>query len=98
MNEAVALNTHKTKETVLENGVVTLKADKTHRNQAEDVNKLLVQLGNYGKTIPYVAIYPAGKSEPIVLDGLITQDQLIAALEEAGPSNVGKERTELSRR
>jgi len=87
------LNTHKTKKVVLKNGVVTLKADKTHRNKAEDVNELLVQLGNHAKTIPYLAIYPAGKSDPIVLDGLITQDQLVKALEEAGPSTAERDGT-----
>ena len=85
-NEAVALNTHKTKDVVRKNRVVTLKADKTHRGKAEHVNKLLVQLGNYGKTIPYLVIYPSGQLEPIILDGLITQNQLISALEKAGPS------------
>jgi thiol:disulfide interchange protein len=85
-NEAVALNTHETKQLVLKNAVVTLKADKTHRRNSEPVNELLVALGNYGKTIPYVAIYPAGKDEPIKLDGLITRDQLLSALEQAGPS------------
>ena len=85
-NEAVALNTHETKQTVLKNGVVTLKADKTHRRSSEDVNELLVQLGNYGKTIPFVAIYPAGKTDPIKLDGLITKEQLLSALDQAGPS------------
>jgi hypothetical protein len=90
------LNTRKTKQLVLDNDVVTLKADKTHRNQAEDVNELLVQLGNYGKTIPYLAIYPAGKAEPIVLDGLITQDQLLDALQRAGPSQAAGEDTQLS--
>ena len=77
------MNTQKTKKMVLNNDIVTLKADKTHRNRAKHVNDLLVQLGNYGKTIPYLAIYPAGMTEPIVLDGLITQDQLLNALRKA---------------
>jgi len=85
-NEAVALNTHETKQVILKNGVITLKADKTHRRSSEEVNQLLVELGNYGKTIPFVAIYPAGKEEPIKLDGLITKEQLITALDRAGPS------------
>jgi len=85
-NEAVALNTHKTKRVVLKNRVVTLKADKTHRSKAGDVNDLLLALGNPAKTIPFVAIYPANGQPPILLDGIITQSQLIAALEKAGPS------------
>jgi thiol:disulfide interchange protein len=82
-NEAVALNTQQTKRVILDNEIITLKADKTHRRKAESVNDLLVALGNYGKTIPFLAIYPAGREEPITLDGLITQDQVIRALNEA---------------
>jgi len=82
------LNTHETKQVILKNDIVTLKADKTHTTSASTklANNLLVELGNYAKTIPYVAIYPAGKDEPITLDGLISRDQLISALDQAGPS------------
>jgi thiol:disulfide interchange protein len=83
-NEAVALNTHQTKQVVLENEIVALKADKTHRRKAEEVNKLLVQLGNYGKTIPFIAIYAPDTAEPILLDGLVSQEQVINALKRAG--------------
>jgi thiol:disulfide interchange protein len=82
-NEAVALNTHRTKEVVLDNNIVTLKADKTHRRKADQVNELLVQLGNYAKTIPFIAIYAPGAPEPILLDGLVSQEQVINALEQA---------------
>lgn len=85
-NEAVALNTFATKRQVLENGVVTLKADKTHRRTSQEVNQLLLELGNYGQTVPFLAIYPADSDEPILLDGLVTRDQVISALERAGPS------------
>jgi thiol:disulfide interchange protein len=80
------LNTRRTKQLVLENEVVTLKADKTHRSQAEDANRLLVELGNFGKTIPFLAIYPADQDQPLILDGLITQQQVVDALQQAGPS------------
>ena len=83
-NEAVALNTIQTKQVVLENNIVTLRADKTHRRKAEEVNRLLVELGNYAKTIPFIAIYAPGAAEPILLDGLVSQDQLINALRQAG--------------
>lgn len=85
-NEAVALNTLDTKRLVLENGVATLKADKTHRRASEDVNQLLVELGNFGKTVPFLAIYPASGEQPILLDGLVTREQVLTALNQAGPS------------
>jgi suppressor for copper-sensitivity B len=85
-NEAVALNTFDTKRLVLENDVVTLKADKTHRRTSEDVNQLLVELGNFGKTVPFLAIYPADRDQPILLDGLISKAQVLTALNQAGPS------------
>ena len=87
-NEAVALNTQETKELVLKNNVVTLKADKTHKNRSQPVNDLLVQLGNRGKTIPFVAVYPAGVAEPVTLSGLITKDEILRTLEKAGPSRI----------
>jgi suppressor for copper-sensitivity B len=85
-NEAVALNTFDTKRRVLDNQVVTLKADKTHRRTSQEVNQLLVELGNFGQTVPFLAIYPAGSDEPILLDGLVTKDQVLSALDRAGPS------------
>jgi suppressor for copper-sensitivity B len=85
-NEAVALNTFDTKRLVLENGVVTLKADKTHRRTSQEVNQLLVELGNFGQTVPFLAIYPADSDQPILLDGLVTKDQVLSALNRAGPS------------
>ena len=85
-NEAVALNTHQTKQVVLDNNVVTLRADKTHRRKADEVNKLLVKLGNYGKTIPFIAIYAPSAADPILLDGLVSRDQVINALKQAGTS------------
>lgn len=85
-NEAVALNTFDTKRRVLANGVVTLKADKTHRRMSQEVNQLLVELGNFGQTVPFLAIYPADSDEPILLDGLVTKDQVLSALDRAGPS------------
>ena len=85
-NEAVALNTYQTKQVILDNNIITLRADKTHRRKADEVNKLLVKLGNYGKTIPFIAVYAPNATDPILLDGLVSQDQVINALKQAGSS------------
>ncbi len=81
------MNTKKTKALVQRNNVVTLRADKTQ--PAPEVDELLVKLGNTGKAIPFVAIFPAGGGEPILMDGFITQNQVLEALKEAGPSRGG---------
>ncbi len=78
------MNTSKTNRLVQANGVKTLKADKT--DPAPEVDELLVELGNEAKAIPYVAIFPADGSQPILLEGFITQQQVLDALERAGPS------------
>ena len=77
------MNTKKTKQFVTDNRVITLRADKTHADQSGEANDLLVELGNFGKTIPFVAIYPPDGTKPIVLDGLISQSQLLDALNQA---------------
>ncbi len=85
-NETVALNTRKTKRVVDALGVVTLKADKTQRTgpAVEEVDRLLVELGNDAKAIPYYAVYPIDGGEPIVFGGrLITEAEVIEALERA---------------
>ncbi len=61
--------------------VVTLKADKTQKNP--EIDKLMVELGNKGRVIPFYAIYPKNGGEPITLDGLISQQQVLDALEKA---------------
>ena len=78
------MNTERTKALVQRNRVITIKADKTQRSP--EIDQLLIELGNAGKAIPFVAIYPAGGGDPITLDGFLTQGQLLDALEKAGPS------------
>ncbi|MBC8873062.1 MAG: hypothetical protein H8E44_26820 [Planctomycetes bacterium] len=78
------MNTSKTMTLVRGNKVVTLKADKT--GDAPEADQLLVELGNKAKAIPFYAVYPAGVERPIVLQGLVTQQQVLDALKRAGPS------------
>ena len=79
------MNRFRVKNRVKQLGVVTLKADKTQKNP--EIDKLMVELGNKGRVIPFYAIYPKNGGEPITLDGLITQQQILDALEKASGSN-----------
>ena len=83
------MNTEKTKEFIESNGIVAVKADKTDKfsEETKEINKLLVERGNQGKVIPFMAIYPAGGGQPILLDGLVSQQQVLEALKEAVPSS-----------
>ena len=72
------MNRPETKAFVEANGIVTLKADKTHT--APEVDELLRQLGNKGGSIPFYAIFPADNpNKPILIDGLITSPAQIIA-------------------
>lgn len=92
------MNTLTTKHYVLDNNIVTLKADKTHRSKSGEINELLVELGNYGKTLPFYAIYPADGSDPIIFEGPITQSKVLAEFERAGPSQRPNEVTSTASR
>lgn len=72
------------------NGVAPLLADWT---EPSDVIEAHIQsLGK--KAIPLLVIYPAEPNrQPIILDGVITQQQLIDALKEAGPSRMAGKMT-----
>ncbi len=83
-NEATALNREDVAKLVAENGVIAIKADKTHN--PPDINQLLRELGNQAEGIPFVAIFPGNGGDPITLDGPITQQQVLDALQKAGPS------------
>jgi len=83
-NEKEALNTPATIEYVANNGIVPIKADKTGEAPAAD--RLLSELGLQPDKIPYVVIYPASGGKPTILEGRITQQQLLDALRKAGPS------------
>ncbi len=75
------MNTDDVEAWVNKHGVVRIRADKTHKNEA--VDQLLVELGNEGRAIPFLAIYPGNGDPPILFDGLITEGQVLAALEQA---------------
>ncbi len=70
------------------NGVIAVKADKTHN--PPDVIQLLQELGNSAAGIPFLAVYPGSGGDAITLDGPITQQQVLDALEKAGPSGERK--------
>ncbi len=80
------MNTADTKKFVEENGIVTIKADKS--KSEKEIDELLYKLGNTSGAIPFYAIFPSGRpNEPIVMDGIITQQKVIDALKRAGPSS-----------
>ena len=81
-NEAVALNRAEVAKWVRQHAVVALKADKTHNDP--EIDQLLVELGNAGRVIPFYAIYPGRGGDPMTFGGLITQQQVLDALEQAG--------------
>jgi thiol:disulfide interchange protein len=81
--EATVLDTPDVRRVLRENGVLTLLADWS--NGSPEITRKLESLGS--KQVPLLAIYPSGETEsPIVLQGFYTKSQLLAALEEAGPS------------
>ena len=81
-NEAVALNRTEVAKRVRQLEAVTLKADKTQASP--EIDKLLVELGNAGRVIPFYAVYPGRGGDPITFGGLISQQQVLDALEQAG--------------
>jgi thiol:disulfide interchange protein DsbD len=90
VNSRIALNTVETRDLVMANRVETLLADKS--NPAPEVDELLDLLGNRTKSIPFLAIFPAGRpNEPILLDGPIFQKHVLKALREAGASKTPAE-------
>ena len=94
VNLETAIDTEATRRVVEQNDVVTMYADKTNPNEA--INAKLKELNS--NSIPVLAIYPAGKpNEPIVLRDLLTQNMVLEALKEAGPSRNTKSVALLSR-
>ncbi len=83
LNMLTAINTRGVRDIVEANRVVPLLADWTQ--DSPEITQMLAALGS--KSIPVLAIFPAGRAnQPIILRDVITQDQLIKALEQAGPS------------
>jgi thiol:disulfide interchange protein len=89
-NLAYAIETDRVKAAVEKNGVVPVLADWT-----DGSNEIKLALeGLQSRSIPVLAIYPAARPgepapEPIVLRDLITEAQVLAALDRAGPSRDG---------
>jgi len=82
-NERVAINTAEVKQLVEEYDVVPMVADWT--DGSPEIKQKLNELGS--NSIPLLAVFPAGRpGEPIVLRDLITKQQVLDALREAGRS------------
>jgi len=67
--------------------VVPILADFTDRSP--EIDRFLASMGS--RSIPFLVIFPGSEPgkplrEPIVLRDAITESQLLAALEQAGPS------------
>lgn len=82
-NLIFALNRENVRSVVERNQVVTLKADWTDRGPA--IKQALAELNS--RSIPLLAIYPSDPSQQvIVLPDLLTQSEVVDALQQAGPS------------
>ena len=53
-------------------------------SQIDEINRLLVELGNAGKGIPFYAIFPGNGDAPITFDGLLSTEGVINRFEQAG--------------
>jgi len=89
-NLAYAIETDRVREAVERNRVVPVLADWT--DGSSEIKAALESLQS--RSIPVLAIYPAAAPggecpEPIVLRDLITEQQVLEALERAGPSKPG---------
>jgi suppressor for copper-sensitivity B len=87
-NLAYAIETDKVKATIERNRVVPVLADWT--DGSSEIKQALESLQS--RSIPVLAIYPAARPggvcpDPIVLRDLITEKQVLDALEQAGPSS-----------
>ena len=87
LNLATAIETTRVKAALDTNRVVPLLADWTE--ESPEIKAMLETLQS--RSIPVLAIFPAGKPnetprEPIVLRDLITESQVLEAIEQAGPS------------
>ncbi|MFM7106998.1 MAG: thioredoxin family protein [Planctomycetaceae bacterium] len=86
-NIATAIETHAVAEAIRRHRVVPILADFTDRSP--EIDRFLASMGS--RSIPFLVIYPGTKPgdpprDPIVLRDAITQSQLLAALDQAGPS------------
>lgn len=93
VNKRWVIETPEVAKWIESNGVVPVLADWT--DESEEIQKHLNELD--ANSIPLLAIYPAGKpGEVIVLRDLITQSQLLDALQKAGPSQATAAREQKS--
>ena len=84
-NEAKVMRTAPVVEAIHRLGVVTLKADWTHRAKSVEVTRMLDLLGS--RQVPVIAIFsPRDPNHPSVFRGSYTQQDILGALERAGPS------------
>jgi thiol:disulfide interchange protein len=71
------------KTLVEQNGIVPMLADWT--DESAEIKQVLAQYGS--NSIPFLVILPAGAhDQPIIMRDVITQEQLLTALQQAGPS------------
>lgn len=83
LNLRAAINRAKVRDLIKENNVVPLLADWTDKN--DEIKRSLAELNSL--SIPLMAIYPANPdAEVLVLRDLLTQSDVLDALEQAGPS------------
>lgn len=80
LNMKRAINTDRVREVVVANNVEPLLADWTDKN--DEIKATLESLGS--RSIPLLAIYPAGSTQPIILRDLISEADLLNALAQAG--------------
>jgi suppressor for copper-sensitivity B len=93
-NMATAIDRPAVADIIEKNNVVPLLADWSDSN--EEIAQKLRELDS--NSIPLLAIYPAEPdSQPIILRDVITQAQLIEALEKAGPSRSASKLTSQTR-
>jgi suppressor for copper-sensitivity B len=81
-----AIETPEVRKAIDSNQVVPLLADWT--DGSAEIQDALATLQS--KTIPVLAVYPAGKPEPIILRDVISEQQVLEAIKQAGPSKGDK--------
>lgn len=82
-NLKTAINRAEVRDLIKRNGVVPLLADWTDKN--DSIKQALAELNSI--SIPLMAIYPADpNADVLVLRDLLTQGDVLEALEQAGPS------------
>jgi thiol:disulfide interchange protein DsbD len=85
--EHAVLESEAVRKAIDENGIVKLRADWT--TGAPDVTEMLERLESKG--VPVIAIFGSGGFDhPIVFRGGYTQQQLLDAIQQAGPSKGGE--------